>query len=468
MKRISDHLHLALPALFVTILSFVTLFTYWPEMLNYPFFIARGMLPYRDFSMVYVPLLPLFLAGVYQIFGFQPPVLHLVATLFLVGIVLLLTLFVARTTRSRTLAVLAGCLFAFILIAFEGNHFWFDSVLAPLFFLVFLFQYSYLQKPHPGKIFLSGIVTALALLAKQTTFYIFPAILCFFLFLRVKRAYSLLRLGQLVVIFLAPSAILVSLFLLALLKLDLLSDFLHWGVRFVSVLTSMHGENLGPDLYIPTLRQLLTFLPLAVLAAFFALKSKRFGIKLAFLWMLFSAFLIYPRFGYFHLEPALVFFFVVVFLSMQDLPKRALSKTVAIVSAIILVEATPVLIRHLRSGQAFWDSQTVEIAAWIGTNYPQSTVYSLNGPDLVYVLANKTPSALPWVDQLSWNMAFFGDQNYLSAFSAHPPDLVVFKPYQKGEYQPKGVINYFFSHYQKTRSFKNGIEIWVRTTKPSV
>ncbi len=438
--------------------SYLMLFTYWPEMLNYPFFLLRGLLPYRDFSMVYTPLLPLILAGIYRVLGPTPYVLHLFASLLLATIDLLITSLVFRSTKSKVIALTSGLFAGYIILSFEGNHLWFDSFLTLVIILIFWLQLSFLRQTKLWKLLVIGALYGICILTKQqSSLYLSPALFFFFFLLKQKFHYSWRNLFQAVLIFLLPMVGLLILFLSILNQLNILTDFLNWGFRFVFTLTSVHGANLSPDLVYPTSDQLLRLSPFLLLLAIVS-RSPGFltpTSSLALLWLFSTVLFAFPRFGYFHLEAAIPFFVILVFSSWPKI-KPTFWPTFSV--CLVLISTTTVLRYHLRFGQSFYDPDVKVIAKWIKHYYPQSSIYSLNGPDLVYVLTDKTPSALPWVDQLSWNMAFFGDR-YIEAFSKKPPDLVIFVPYKTGQYQPEAVIAYVSSHYLPVESFPFGVEI---------
>lgn len=228
--------------------------------MNYPFFLHLGWLPYKDWSMVYTPVLPYTLKYFYDVFGYRPETLHLFGTI----IGALTTLLIFKKSRS----LIAVIFFIISYLAFGGNSVWFDLFLTPLIILIY---YS------PSPAFLFG----LCVLIKQTSFYILPPILL----PTIKKPLLFL--------------LLILLFFGYLIFNNLLFDFLNWGVKFVFLLPK------AGDLLFPTIKQSLVVL--AFLIPLLLTKDKK-AIIYSFFTLLFA----FPRFEFFHLIPFLAIFTIAV------------------------------------------------------------------------------------------------------------------------------------------------------------
>ena len=224
--------------------------------MNYPYFIHLGWLPYKDWSMVYTPILPYTLKYFYDIFGYRPETLHLFGTI----IGALTTLLIFRKSKS----LIAVIFFIISYLAFGGNSVWFDIFLTPLIILIY---YS----PQPAFLF------GLCVLTKQTAFYILPPI---FMSVFKKPLWFF---------------ILIALFFIYLITNNTLFDFLNWGVKFVFLLPK------AGDLLLPTLKQ--SFVVLAFIIPLLLTKNKK-----AIIFSLFTLLFAFPRFEFFHLIPFLSIF----------------------------------------------------------------------------------------------------------------------------------------------------------------
>ena len=441
IKPVRRYWWLFFPALFAAVLSLGTLFTYWPEMVNYPFFLSRGLAPYRDFSMVYFPLVPFLLLAVYRLVGFTPLVLHVLGTLLLVISTGLVALLVRGSNHRPFLAGLCGFLFAFLAVALEGNHFWFESLLTPLFLTVF-----YLLEKR--KYFWAGALMAVAFLSKQTSAYAFLPIFAF-----LSKPFRPKAIGAVLL------PVFVSFFLLifALSVFGLFPDFYRWTFVFVSVLPKIHGPNLSPDLVLPSFRQGSAVILLLGAPAVLAILSKKRPAVFAAVWSFCLALFAFPHFAYFHLEPALAFAVLALGLSLSG--NRRWPLLFAAGCLLFLPVALTIFRRHLTQDQPYWDQNVRNVSAWLNNHSSSATVFSLHGPDLIYPLTGKPPAVIPWVDQVSWNLAF-ADGQFTAAFRTRPPDIVVFRPYAFGEYQPASVVSFFFTHYRLVRTFPQAVQIW--------
>ncbi len=247
---------LIFPAAIFTLASYIFPFIYWPEMMNYPFFLHLGWLPYKDWSMVYTPILPYTLKYFYDLFGYTPASLHLFGTILGAVTIGLVTL--------KTRSFFAALFFLLSYLAFGGNSVWFDIFLTPLVLLIYF-------SPTPAFLF------SLCVLTKQTSFYILPPI---FLSVLKKPLWFL---------------VLILLFLVYLMTNNILWDFYNWGVKFVFLLPG------SGNILLPTLKQSLAVL--TFLAAL-ALTKNRKAIIFSSFTLLFAV----PRFDFFHLIPFLAIF----------------------------------------------------------------------------------------------------------------------------------------------------------------
>ncbi len=413
-----------LPIIVIFFASFLLPFVYWPEMLNWPFWISQGLLPYRDIAIVHTPLLLYVLTVFYKFLGFSPFTLHIFGSLLLTAT----TYLVAKISQS----VLAGFLFAFLAFSFNGNHVWFESLLAPLLLAVYLFQRRFVVERKNWLLFMSGIFLLLAILTKQTTLYVFPAMIPFFLKLR--------RLPKLIFL----PVIFISLLLLW-------PGFYYWAIRFV-FLKPFINDSANAFMLLPNIRQTLLLIGLFSTALIPLLKDRKFEVASTFLWMVFSLLFAFPRFDYFHLIPSLAFLTILI----------GKNKKLVLVSVIIGVV---IFWKNFTYTHTFLEPEIIKIADTVSKNYSQKTLLVVNGPDQLYFLTRKLPADLPWLPQLPWYLAYYSDNQFLADIKKASADIIIAGPYLDspvdglGAYRPTGVENFLMTNYTIRETFDNGIKL---------
>lgn len=424
---------LLIPALLLFIVSFLAPFTYWPEMLNWPFFLESGWLPYRDFAMIHTPILPYSLLIFYKIFSFTPLTLHVFGTLLLCLTTFLAELFVFKETKKVRYALVAGSLFAFLALAMNGNHVWFESLLAPLLLLVF---WSLVKK----KFILAGLLMGLALMTKQTSAYLLPAFIFYFIYIKSAKALIISFFSTLIVILF---------FLFLFTQLGILQDFWSWGVHFVFLkpFAASKGDSF---ILLPSLKQLLILSPFTLIPLFLI---RKFTAVYAYIWMLFSILLALPRFDYFHLTPALVFFSII------------LGQRVNLIAlGVIIICGSLIFVKNWQYSHTFLEPKNLEIANYINKSYKDKTLFVLNDPEQAYFLTEKLPAVTPWVPQLPWYLEHYGSK-LLVDFQKTPPDIIVFTPYLEkavdglGAYKPEDLLSYLKNNYYQVHEFNSGVLI---------
>lgn len=410
-------------------------FVFWPEMLNWPFFMNRGWLPYRDFAMIHTPILPALLLLNYKIFGFSLGSLQIFGTILL----LFTAILVARISNSRFSAVV----FLILAVSFEGYTVWFESLLAPILLTIYWLQLSYFKTHKDWKLLLMGILLGVSLLVKQTSLYIFPEILLFFWLARPS-------FKQLLLVLLSILSVL-GVFVLILLKLEIINDFLFWGVKFV-FLKPFESSKENSYVLLPNIKQALFIVSLLLVAyvgRFRKFKNQEICL-MAFIFL--TLFFAYPRFGYFHLVPTVAFLTVTL---------TGYRKLVVIFLALILLFQTQ------KYAHSFVEPNVMEIASEIKNNYLNATVFSLNGPDQVYFLSNKLPGVRPWVPQLPWYFGYY-ENEFSRDFLANPPDIIFMTPYRTkavdglGAYKPERVVGFVQKNYRIVKTMYDGTLILER------
>lgn len=147
---------------------FKTTFVDFPELLIYPWYIHQGMLPYRDFIIPYTPALNYLLYPLYLLFGFSPQSERIIAYSFILVTDIVIYFLVKHLTRRTWAALVALIFFVFWQPIFAGNTLWHETIMTPLFLLVFWLVVRHNEKTSIRSAVVIGLLLALLTLMKQT------------------------------------------------------------------------------------------------------------------------------------------------------------------------------------------------------------------------------------------------------------------------------------------------------------
>jgi hypothetical protein len=370
-------------------------FTAWPEMLAWPYLILQGWLPYRDIAIAHNPLLLLDLVVFFKIFGLG--VLQLkIYTWILIVINMGLMYFVADKFWNKKNAVVTSIFYVLLLIVFEGNGLWFDLALTPFAILLYYFirQKSYLW---------SGIIFALGFLTKQT--FIYFAIPVVFSLIKEKKdlikKIEKLTIGLLLVFI--P-------FVLVMQLLGMLDDYYKWAIEF----GIFYLPNAVGQVSLPTIKQLL----------FGATPFLIFVFNPSLLiWSVVGTLGVYPRFEFFHFQPALPFVALVFSGFILSNKSKYLKFVVLLVASIFLSVGIK---RQLGNNTRFYESDMQKVSSLITNQYPPITsLYVINYWDNLYALTNTLPPK-PLIPYIPWYLNY--KDNYeviVNSLKLKQPEMIV-------------------------------------------
>jgi len=435
-------------------------FTAWPEMILWPYFILKGLLPYRDIAMAHNPLLIFDLAIFYKIFGISLFNLKIYTWVLILLTDLLIYWVAKKITKREKVALLSLAFYVLWQPFFEGNGVWFDLVLAPLALLIFYFLWN-------KEFFWSGIFSGLAVLVKQTAFWFILPIGFTFWFLKNLKFKSIKK-------FLTGLTVPLVIFLVYLIKVGIFQDFYFWAIRFgIGYLPRAPGQ-----FQLPTLKQFLALgVPYAFIipAIWFLIKKVKIQEKgqilILLVWCFFASLGIFPRWGYLHFQPFLPFLAIISGILISYF--RACEKTSfayinisykrlywAAYLVLIILGTIYLQVRFYRlnwqKADRFFEEETLEAAVWLKENtYPGEKIFILNSWDHLYALTNTLPANSPWVPTLPWYMEYPGIQEEIVAdLEKEKPKLVVFEPYREkglGSYRPEKIDKFLRENYLNTK-----------------
>jgi hypothetical protein len=421
-------------------------FTAWPEMLLWPYLMIHGWLPYVNIAIAHTPLLLVKLAVFYKIFGVGIIQLK-IFTWILIMVLDAFVFWICKKLRNTKTALIAVSAFAFWQLFFDGNGLWFDLFMG----VTALISFYFVQKK---RYLLVGIFWALAFISKQTAVWFLIPI---GLELTDKNLKPLSGFIKGVILTLA-------IFVFGLWIGGILPSFFNWAIRFgVFILPKAQGQIQLPDLrnLVVSLFPFLIFIPLFW-------KGGKKNLYLA-LWAVAGGLGAYPRFEYFHFQPAIPFLAIASGLVLTNLGKQIRPikyfLTFYILGSVILFAGF--FMRNFNEGVRFFETDVSDLVSYVKSNTSSGDkIFVMNWWDNIYPLTDTIPAVDPWVPQLSWYQEIPGIQEKeVTDLKSSKPKLILLQSYTDSglaAYMPQKVYNYITANY-KLKEKVDGIEILVPT-----
>lgn len=409
-------------------------FTAWPEMTLWPYLITKGWLPYKDIAIAHTPLMLMPLALIYKIFGVGIIQLKIFTWILILGINVLVFLIakILWNTKTALFVLMSNGLW---LVFYDGNGLWFDLFMGVLAFV----SYYCIQKK---KYLWAGIFWGLAFISKQTAVW-------FLIPIGIKVISERWTVNSVKKFIIGAMLTIIS-FLLILWSLGIFPSFIDWAVQFgIFILPKAQGQIQLPDLknLIVSIYPFLIFIPLF-------LKTGRKNINLL-IWAIAGCLGAYPRFEYFHFQPALPFLAIASGLVFSDFKNKG--KLIKLFIPIYLIGSIYLFagffMRNFREGVRFYEKDVENISQYVKSHTNSSdTIFVMNWWDNIYAFSDRLPATRPWVPQLSWYMETSGIQEKLvNDLAISKPKLILINPYSQvglSSYVPKKVYDYVISNYQ--------------------
>jgi hypothetical protein len=446
--------------IFVLGLHFILLlklkFTAWPEMITWPYLMLNGWLPYKNIAIVHTPLMLADIAIFNKLFGVG--ILQLkIFTWILILLFDYLVFWVARRLWDVRVALYSLLVFVFLQIFFDGNGLWFDLYMGGLAFISF-----YLVQKKSW--FWAGVLWALAFISKQTAVWFLIPIA--FELIRPLKGSPLKVLNKGVFGFVKGSAVVGIFLLLLLLGLGIWGDFWAWAVTFG--IFTLPGE--AGQIQMPGLKNLiLAAFPATALIPlyFFGTKKIRQQLPAYCLWGLAGALGAYPRFEFFHLQPAVFYIAILtgVFLSLNKKRLKLLNIFKFLYVGAFLVLFAGYFVRNYNEGVRFYETDVRLVSDYVKDNADSGDViFVLNYWDNIYPLTGTFPATDPWIPQLAWYTEIPGIQEKMvKDLEKSSPGMILFKPYTQtglSSYIPEELFEYINKNYEFKEKV-NGVEILI-------
>lgn len=429
-------------------------FTAWPEMFSYPYLINKGFLIYKDFAHPYVPLLSFILSIYYKIAG-----INLISNqIFTWGLILisdLLIFLIAKKIIKNYFALVPLAVYVLLQPVFEGNMLWFDLATTP-FILGSFISLLYINDKR-RKFFWFGFFISLALLIKQQSIVL--AILAASVLLLSKETRKFFPL------FVLGGVIPVTVIFITLLSLGVFKEYFFWTLEFPLIwLPKFPGYS-----EIPGLRNQLMLVLLFGLPIFYLIK-RLFYLdllqKIVLVSILATVIMAFPRFSYFHLQPAVAALVVFYIITLGR------SRKIGLVFLVIGLIYGVMFWKDYRpfigvETARFFDKQDLALAKFVNENSnTDDAVYLLGPHSLIFVLADREPPK-PWIENFVWHFEIPGTQNAQIEGFKKEKNLVIFRQgpisgnwYDLGSYQPKEVTSYIDQNFEMVGKDWSGVEVW--------
>lgn len=437
--------------LFGVIILFIILwsntqFSYWPEMMLWPYLMLNHWLPYRDIAIAHSPYLPTLLSGIFALFGSSLLVLKIFSWAVVIFTALLVYI-VAKKVLNPALALSSSLVYLVLEYRYEGNGLWFDILLAPSLLLTYLFL-------KQKKYFLTGVFLAISFFIKQTAFWFFiPFSIIFFLHKPTPRSISSLIFGALLVTFVT---------ILAITLFDIFPHYLNWAIRFGIFILPKSTPKLVSGL-IQLVSCLWPFL-IGLLIPLSKAKNNRVIALELFSLSTFASFGAFPRWELFHFQPALPFLSLAIVCIIFSLSYKHLVSKVAIslYAGVFLI----IFFLHFRNiwraPDRFLEPEIASALLYTQAHTkPGDTIFVLNWWDSLYTITNRLPPK-PWIPQLPQYLSVSNNEDILvSALVNDPPKMVLFKKYESNSYVPTKLVKYIYSHYHPEIEVNKQYEILI-------
>lgn len=378
-----------------------TTFVDWPEMLLYPWFLTKGLLYYRDVVLAYVPGSYYLLHAIYSLIGYSVVSERIIAY----GCILLTDVLVYITARKLTKSlwpsVAALAFFVWWQPIFSGNTIWYETMLTPMYLVMYLLALRYLEKSTMRRVLPLALMTAGTTLIKQTAVWsVF--VLCLFVWLsntKKKEGFS--------------HAVIIGMVII-------MANLLVWGYFAVlgagqaygfwvfGFLFSLSQANSGYALSPP--RSDITLIIPAVIPFFmygFYRPKKQIWLLLLFTIAVTLSGL--PRWGLHRFQPVLAYISISIAVLMQYV---LTTKRWVVIGTGVVVLAL-VFIGSLRSFRIFITRRDPMQPQFFGKTYQAllsyvekeapGPIYILGNYDYLYFGMNEKPTVMPWVPLFPWN-----------------------------------------------------------------
>lgn len=442
-------------------------FTAWPEMFSYAYLRNNEFLLYKDIIHPYPPFLTLVLSYIYRVFGYDLIVLQTVAWLIILASGVLVFLISRKITKNENIAFFTLGIYVLLQPFLEGNMLWFDiAIVLPILVGAF-FALRWVEKEGDQKlnIFLAGLFFGIASLIKQTAGIFWVAFFIFLIFRKAKKSDFLYLLAGPILVW--------GIFIGRIIQENQLMEFWKWTIFYPLFKWSDFPGYVQMAL---SPRELAT-LGIFLIPVIFYVLWKRTNNKDEKFWLL-GLFLIaglaviYPRFSFFHFQPALIFFVLLYGYIAQSLNLRQTTICTFLFFLFLFpLVYGPAIASEWQREPHFYGKQERGFADLLKIKVGEKkNVFLFGLPSQFYSMTGTLPPK-PWTDNFGWYLEIPGVQeDVVKHWEASPPDFVFWRTpsqgnwFDLGAYQPKKIVQWIKENYTKKEEITP--EVWLWEKKP--
>jgi hypothetical protein len=250
--------------------------------------------------------------------------------------------------------------------------------------------------------------------------------------------------------------------LLLLFAFHLLPSFYNWAIKFgIFILPKAEGQVQLPDLK----GLMMAVLPFTIFIPLIWKTGKK-NINLL-LWTIVGGLGAYPRFEYFHFQPAIPFLAIATGLMFTNLSKKNILLKIFIPIYIFgsLILFAGYFLRNWREDTRFFEQNVQDVVSFVKYDTKQGDrVFVMNWWENIYALTDTIPATDPLVPQLSWYQTLPGIQDReLTNLKNSKPKLILLQDYADSglaAYIPQKVYNYVMANYRLKQKV-DGIEVLI-------
>ena len=186
------------------------------------------------------------------------------------------------------------------------------------------------------------------------------------------------------------------------------------------------------------------------------------------LWTIAGCLGAYPRFEYFHFQPAIPYLAIAtgIFLSSINWKNASIRLFTIVYGLGCLSLFGGFFMRNFKEGVRFYESDVQDVVSYVISNTnPGDKIFVMNWWDNIYALSDRLPATDPWVPQLSWYMETPNIQEkMIEDLRTSKPKMILLNPYSEtglSAYVPQKVYNYVTTNYI-LREKVDGIDVLIR------
>ncbi len=376
------------------------------EMLAFPWFIEKGLIFYRDVAIMYSPGVFYLLWAFYHIFGFSLSSLQAIGFIFTVLTDVAFFYVCRQLFRSKIITALVMFFYIFWHPMIEGKLVWFEMLLSPLLLMAFVHMRKFLKEEKKPDLLKSGFFFALSFLIKQTVAwsFLFSAIFIF-LFIPGRLTKRFLYIQYFMLFPVIAFVVLITVMFYA----DVQQYFLFWTTWVPFHVYAKSGYYVlrprRPDISPLSSLFFLAGFTLFVTLLQKSLRRNRFReIFFTSGWVAATLLFAYPRWGLFHLTPALLFISIHLGYLLEiffRFSQRNVFRTFVSMGLIIVFVLTSQQIKY------FWyvknpirintSQADVALREAVHREIGEAPFFSLEIGPLLYFELGRGPYVLPWI-----------------------------------------------------------------------